>query len=172
MSETKTMDAIHRGLLKKFHTLCSLRGMSAEDKREVVRSYGVESSRDIDTHDLVDLCARLSAEVDGVKRAELDKLRKRAMASIGGYLRAAGYASSAEMIKGIACRATGYGSFNKIPVERLRNLVYAFNNKVKDMQGADAAVKEVVLERARQESAPTISVENFITYHTSPMGEA
>lgn len=144
MSETRTMDVIHRGLLKKFHTLCSLRGMSAEEKRAVVASYGVESSRDIDTHDLVDLCAKLSAEVDGGRSAELDKLRKRAMASIGGYLRLAGYSSSVGSIKGVACRATGYVSFNKIPAERLRNLIYAFNNKVKDMKGADASVRGTV----------------------------
>jgi len=36
------------------------------------------------------------------------------------------------VIKGIACRASGYDDFNKIPKERLRNLYYAFNNKVKD----------------------------------------
>lgn len=144
MSEARTMDAIHRGLLKKFHTLCGLRGLSADEKRAIVASYGVESSRDIDTHDLVDLCAKLSAEVDGGRSAELDKLRKRAMASIGCYLRLAGYSGGVDLIKGVACRATGYASFNKIPVERLRNLVHAFNNKVKDMKGADASVRDAV----------------------------
>ena len=38
------------------------------------------------------------------------------------------------MIKSIACRATGYKEFNKIPKERLRNVAHAFNYKVKDAE--------------------------------------
>ena len=49
MKENKTMDSIHRGLLKKFHTLCSVLGMSEEEKRSLIEAYGVDSSRDIDT---------------------------------------------------------------------------------------------------------------------------
>lgn len=59
MKENKTMDEIHRGLLKKFHTLCSVLGMSDDEKRSLIEAYGVESSRDIDTHDLVDICGKL-----------------------------------------------------------------------------------------------------------------
>jgi len=29
--ENKTMDEIHRGLLKKYHTLCTVLGLSAEE---------------------------------------------------------------------------------------------------------------------------------------------
>lgn len=138
MKENKTMDEIHKGLLKKFHTLCSILHLTAEEKRAIVEGYGVESSRDIDTHDLVDICASLSAQVNQRTGAgDMDKLRKHVMASIGGYLRAVERENNATIIKAIACRATGYEDFNKIPRERLRNLIGLFNNKVKDKNSVD-----------------------------------
>lgn len=131
MKENKTMDSIHRGLLKKFHTLCSVLGMSDDEKRGIIEAYGVESSRDIDTHDLVDLCGKLSRQANG-KQVEYDKLRKQCMAAIGSWLKMCGRESNSTIIKAIACRAAKQTDFNKIPLERLRNLVYLFNNKVKD----------------------------------------
>lgn len=136
--ENKTMDEIHRGLLKKFHTLCSVLGLSAEEKAAIAESYGVESSRDIDTHDLVNICAKLSAQANQKQgTGDMDKLRKRAMAAIGQYLTKSGRKSNATVIKAIACRATGHTEFNKIPRERLRNLIGLFNNKVKDSEAVD-----------------------------------
>lgn len=132
------MDEIHRGLLKKFHTLCSVLGLSAEEKATIAESYGVESSRDIDTHDLVNICAKLSAQANQKQgTGDMDKLRKRAMAAIGQYLTKSGRKSNATMIKAIACRATGHTEFNKIPRERLRNIIALFNNKVKDSEAVD-----------------------------------
>lgn len=142
MTENRTMDGIHRGLLKKFHTLCTKLGLDAEAKRSIVGSYGVESSRDIDTHDLVDLCARLSSQLH-VEDSEMSKMRKRAMAAIGGWLNAMGLESNSAFIKSIACRATGYKEFNRIPKERLRNIIYAFNNKVKDAKTIDELVTHI-----------------------------
>ncbi len=150
MAENKTMDKIHRDILKKFHTLCSVLGLTDAEKRAIVESYGVESSRDMDTHDLINVCGKLSAQANEKTGAgEMDKLRKRVMAAIGGYLKTAGKESNATVIKGIACRATGHTDFNKIPRERLRNLVAAFNNKVKDAQAvndiADALLMQTLL---------------------------
>lgn len=147
MTENRTMDAIHRNILKKFHTLCSALGLTEAEKRAIVESYGVESSRDMDTHDLIDVCGKLSEQANertGV--GEMDKLRKRAMAAIGGYLKAVGRESNATVIKGIACRATGHADFNKIPRERLRNLVAAFNNKVKDAQAVNEIADGLLLQ--------------------------
>ena len=137
------MDAIHRDLLKKYHTLCTVLGMTDADKEATLAAYGVDSSRDLDTHDLVDLCAKLSDEAN--KKAgtdDMDKLRKRVMAAIGGWLKSEGKFSSATIIKAIACRATGHSEFNKIPRERLRNLIGAFNNKVKDAEAVAELTKE------------------------------
>lgn len=150
MAENKTMDKIHRDILKKFHTLCGVLGLTDAEKRAIVESYGVESSRDMDTHDLINVCGKLSAQANEKTGAgEMDKLRKRVMAAIGSYLKATGKESNATVIKGIACRATGHTDFNKIPRERLRNLVAAFNNKVKDAQVvndiADALLMQTLL---------------------------
>ena len=136
--ENKTMDEIHRGLVKKYHTLCTLLGISADEKKTIAASYGVESSRDIDTHDLVDICGKLSAQLNQRQGNDTDKLRKRVMAAIGSWLRFTGRTSNASIIKGIACRSTGYSDFNKIPRERLRNLIGLFNNKQTDARQVEA----------------------------------
>lgn len=147
MAENKTMDSIHKGILKKFHTLCSVLGLSEDEKRAIVESYGVESSRDMDTHDLINVCANLSDQANKKNgTGDLDRLRKRVMAAIGSYLRSVGKASNASVIKGIACRATGYEDFNKIPRERLRNLIATFNNKVKDKQGVNDVINSMMLQ--------------------------
>lgn len=136
--ENKTMDEIHRGLLKKFHTLCTVLGLDEETKRIIVRSYGVESSRDIDTHDLIDICAKLSTRINEKEgTARLDKLRKQVIAAIGAWLREIHRDQGLSIIKAIACRASGYSEFNKIPRERLRNLIATFNNKVKDARAVE-----------------------------------
>ena len=145
MAENKTMDSIHKGILKKFHTLCTVLGLSYEEKHAIVESYGVESSRDMDTHDLLDVCAKLSCQLSSQKNT-LDHLRKRAMASIGSYLKSVGRESNANLIKAIACRATGYEEFNKIPRERLLNLIATFNNKLKDLQGVNDAIASIMLQ--------------------------
>ena len=158
MAENKTMDSIHKGVLKKFHTLCSVLGLSEDEKRAIVESYGVESSRDMDTHDLINVCAHLSEQANKKSGdGELDKLRKRAMASIGSYLKSVGNAVNASVIKGIACRATGYESFNKIPRERLRNLIATFNNKVKDKEGVENAVAMMMGQSVRYKSSDIVN---------------
>lgn len=147
MAEDQTMDKIHRNILKKYHTLCSVLGLTDAEKYAIVESYGVESSRDLDTHDLIDICAKLSQQANqktGV--GDMDKLRKRAMASIGGYLKSMGKDSSIELIKSIACRATGHAEFNKIPRERLRNLIATFNNKVKDSQAVSQIADTLLVQ--------------------------
>lgn len=154
MAENKTMDKIHKGILKKFHTLCSVLGMTEDEKRTLVQSYGVDSSRDMDTHDLVDVCAILSEKANRKTGADdIDKLRKRVMAAIGKYLQMLGKESNASIIKGIACRATGYENFNKIPRERLRNLIGAFNNKVKDTQTVNDMAVAMVLQNIMSNGA-------------------
>ena len=137
------MDDIHKKILKKFHTLCGVCGMTQDEKRALVSSYGVESSADISTHDLIDICATLSEQAD-VHERSMNMLRRRTMAAIGGYLRLVGREENAAVIIAIACRATGYADFNKIPEERLRNIYSAFVNKQKDF----AASGNIAVEMA------------------------
>lgn len=149
MVETRMMDKIQRDLIKKYHTLCGLLGLTDDERMSILLAYGVESSRDMDTHDLIDVCGKLSNDLERRKGRggdELSKLRKRAMAAIGGWMKATGRHSDSNIIKGIACRATGYTEFNKIPRERLRNLVYAFNNKVKDLEAVGRLTPSINVE--------------------------
>lgn len=146
--ENKIMDQIHRGLLKKFHTLCTVLGLDDEAKRAMLASWGVESSRDLSQHQLIDICAKLSEQVDHTQgTARLDKLRKQVIASIGRWLRETGQAEGISKIKGIAMRASGYNDFNKIPRERLRNLIATFNNKVKDTRAVDALTDALLMQQ-------------------------
>lgn len=141
------MDQIHRGLVKKFHALCSVLGLDDEAKRAILTSWGVESSRDLSQHQLIDICAKLSEQVDHKQgTAPLDKLRKQVIASIGRWLRETGQVESLAKIKGIAERASGYADFNKIPRERLRNLIATFNNKVKDARAVDALTDALLMQ--------------------------
>lgn len=145
--ENKTMDQIHRGLLKKFHTLCSVLGLTDDQKKDILSSWGVESSRDLTQHQLIDICAKLSEQVnhkDGT--ASLDKLRKQVIAAIGCWLRETHQSQGISKIKGIACRATGYSDFNKIPRERLRNLIATFNNKVKDTRSVNELANAMMMQ--------------------------
>lgn len=145
--ENKTMDQIHRGLLKKFHTLCSVLGLTDDQKKDILSSWGVESSRDLTQHQLIDICAKLSEQVNHKNgSASLDKLRKQVIAAIGGWLRETCQGQGISKIKGIACRATGYSDFNKIPRERLRNLIATFNNKTKDKKSVDALASAMLMQ--------------------------
>lgn len=139
------MNDIHAKLLRKFHTLCRECGMTDDQKAEVIASFGVESSADIDTHDLIDICNRLSEDLGQNTRSRMDRLRKQVFAAIGGYLRKIGHESNADIIKGIACRSTGYDEFNRIPAERLRNCYYAFRNKQKDIDSVDSIADTLLL---------------------------
>ena len=139
------MDDIHKKILRKFHTLCQAAGLTEDEKMAIVANYNVESSADIDTHDLIDICNALALQVEP-KAAELDRLRKQVMASIGGYLRATHHKGGSDIIKGIACQATGYENFNRIPAERLRNLYYAFLNKQKDICSVDAIAATMIVD--------------------------
>jgi hypothetical protein len=57
-----------------------------------------------------------------------------------------GRESNATVIKAIACRATKHTEFNKIPLERLRNLVHLFNNKIKDRDAVDDVADQVATD--------------------------
>ena len=142
---TTIMDKQQKWLLRQFHTLCTRLGMTEEEKRALIGGYGVESSKDIDNHDLMNLCHTLEMQLNKDAK-EADNLRKRVIASIGGWLRLTGKQHNIDTIKGIACRATGYSDFNKIPNERLRNLYNCFLNKQKDMDAAERIAMELLAQ--------------------------
>lgn len=146
MTENKLMDDLHRRMLRTYHALCTRLGLTADARAAMLEAYGVTSSRDLDTHDLVDLCARLSSECCQTKADhELDTLRKRCMAAIGAYLRRMGAAEGVAIIKGIACRIAGKERFNQIPRERLRSIIYTFRDKVKTIERTEEVLSHPIL---------------------------
>ena len=133
------MDKIHKDLLKKYHTLAGQLGMTDEEKRALLAQYKVKSSVDLSQHELVDVCACLSREIerrDG--HQSMDALRKRLIAVIGKFLKLCGKGDvTISYIKGVACRSCGIREFNRIPRERLRSLYGAYINKIKDINNVE-----------------------------------
>ena len=132
--------------LRRFHALCGALGMSAEDKRALICGAGAESSTDLPVWKLQAICERLQGQVNP-QAAKMDAMRKRVMASIGGWLKVAGIVSNAAIIKAIACRSTGYDDFNKIPAGRLNNIYNNFRNKQIDRLAAETLQREIVGSR-------------------------
>ena len=141
------MDKEKNRYLKRFHTLLGQTGGNTAAKKEaILAGFGVDSSRDLNAHELLKACAALELELNP-ELAEMDKWRKRVIASIGGWLKLMQKTGNIGLIKAIACQAAGVSSFNRIPMERLRSIYYAFNNKQKDMEFANAiTVDEINLK--------------------------
>ena len=144
MKETKVMDQIQKDLIKKYHTLAGQLGMTTEERSSLLALYNVESSRDLSQHQLVDVCACLSREIERrYGHQSMDALRKRLIAVVGKYLTACGKSEvNISYIKATACRAAGIREFNRIPRERLRSLYGAFMLKLKDIDRVEAMYKE------------------------------
>lgn len=126
-------------LIKQFHTLLSKLRIGTEGKADILRAYGASSSLDLCTGELEEICGKLHELANG---NSLDKLRKQAMAAIGGWLRLIGHEQNAEKIKAIACRATEHKYFNAIPEERLRNVYHLFVKKQKDFRAVNRVTAE------------------------------
>lgn len=129
---TTTIKSTKAQLIKRFHTLLTKAGMDEFDKKSILSEFKVTSSKDLTVVELLEVCTALERMVNP-QLQELDKLRKRVMASIGAYLREMGYAENPESIKSLACRASKCKSFNDIPMEKLRAVYNAFNHYKKSM---------------------------------------
>jgi hypothetical protein len=127
------MDKEHARLIKKFHTLLSRYGIDNEVKELMLSSYGVSSSKDMNTYELLELCKKIDLEYNAAS-AEIDRLRKRLIAAIFSWRKAMGASATMEEVKAIACRAAEANCFNKISAEKLRSLYAAFTKKVKDLE--------------------------------------
>lgn len=136
-----TIEKQHAYLLKRFHILCTKAGMHVYEKQGLVGSFGHESSRDMTNEELLKACTMLERELDP-ELVKIDKWRKRAMASIGGWMKLVGYGYGTDKIKSIACRASGYAEFNQIPIERLINIYNTFLAKQKDFKNIGELVTE------------------------------
>lgn len=133
-------------LLKKFHTLCARLNMDADMKLALISGYGVESSKDLTNAELLELCDRLN-EILNPEDAKTDKMRKRVIAAIGGWLRMIGKGDEGiNYIKGVACQAANTDNFNKISLERLTTIYNMFLRKQKDAKSVNEVAGKIAYE--------------------------
>nr|DAL77586.1 MAG TPA: Protein of unknown function (DUF1018) [Caudoviricetes sp.] len=133
-------------LLKKFHTLCARLNMDADMKLALISGYGVESSKDLTNAELLELCDHLN-EILNPEDAKTDKMRKRVIAAIGGWLRMIGKGDEGiNYIKGVACQAAKVDNFNKIPLERLTTIYNMFLRKQKDAKSVNEVAGQIAYE--------------------------
>ena len=158
MKENPIMDKVQRDLIRKYHAVAASAGLSESERYAILSSYGVESSRDLTQHQLIDVIATISSNLN----EHQDRLRKRLIASIGRYLRTAGYEENIETIKATAVRASGYDSFNKIPPERMRSLIFAFNHKVRDLESVDEITQELQQKRKKKDYGADKTIQQVL----------
>lgn len=133
-------------LLKKFHTLCARLNMDADMKLALISGYGVESSKDLTNAELLELCDHLN-EILNPEDAKTDKMRKRVIAAIGGWLRMIGKGDEGiNYIKGVACQAAKVDNFNKIPLERLTTIYNMLLRKQKDAKSVNEVAGQIAYE--------------------------
>ena len=130
------METEKNRLIRKFHTLLAKGGISNEEKQAMLASYGVTSSREMNTYELLELCDRLSRSLSPREQSR-DKWLRRLMAIVGVYLKETDHQPTAEMIGAVIRRAAKAESLRTIPEDRLRSLYNAFNHRVKDLQRVD-----------------------------------
>lgn len=144
MKANRHMDDLHKQVLKKFHTLCGLNGLTSDDKLAIVASYGVESSADMQTHDLIDVCGALQKQLDqrtgaADKADTIDKLRKRCLKALCAYIDAKGITADSriEYAKQMACRSAKKDNFNRLTAAELRAVIGYFNKERETLESAE-----------------------------------
>lgn len=133
---TAAQETYKKQLIRRFHALLSKTPDAKQAKEEILLSYNSASTTFLSIDQLKEACDALEGKTDP-KMAEMDMWRKRLIASIGGWLRAMNKVDNINIIKGIACRASGKRELNKIPLEQLRSLYNTFLNKSRDIQSVD-----------------------------------
>ncbi|MGM9863315.1 MAG: hypothetical protein ACI305_03500 [Lepagella sp.] len=133
-------------LLRKFHTLCTRLNMDAEMKLALISGYGVESSKDLTNAELLELCDKLN-DILNPEDAKRDKMRKRVIAAIGGWLRLIGKGNEGvDYIKSIACRAAKTEKFNQISYDRLTTLYNMFLKRQRDAKAVNEVAGQITYE--------------------------
>lgn len=162
--ETKQTTSKGR-LIRRLHALRSQAGLTQADYEALLDSYGVESSRDLTEEQLEALCRFLQGQLGG-SHAKADECRKRLLAAVcrfcadivGGWEEREA-TSRIEYAKTVACRAAGLSrwdshgrdQFNRLSVERMRSLTYAFQKRKRDLDGVvEAALALVNGKEVRQ----------------------
>jgi hypothetical protein len=140
----KTMiEKQEKQLRAKLHVLKNKIGINDDEYRAMLAgAFGVESSVDLNAHQLIDLINTLERKTDS-SIDELDQWRKRVIAAVAGYLKSTGKDSNIDLIKAVACRAAGCGRFNAISKQHLISVYYAFKNKQKIAKNVEEITADI-----------------------------
>ena len=136
-------------LIREFHILLHRLGIDDIGKEGILAGYGVDSSTELGSVELNEICDRLNDELRkrgqevkaSPKKGDLE--RKRLKVAIGKLLAAQGKIKADgwgivewNMIAGTACRAAKVSRMEDIPTSKCRGLIYEFN---KQREGIEAA---------------------------------
>ena len=142
-------------LIRKLHVLRGAAGMTQEEYEALLGSYGVESSKELEEWQLEKLVEFLDTQTNNERR-DLDVQRKRLLAAVCAFCEDTvgkweemGDKARIWYAKGVACRAAGKeafdnkgrDNFNRMSLERLKSLTYAFQKRKRDMDGVLDAAK-------------------------------
>lgn len=134
----------HARLLKKFHTLCTKKGLTDEDKEAILEGFGKTSSKEMNNLELAAACGALEGNRKQPSGDKMDTWRKRVIASVFGYHKAVGKDMTMAAVKAIVTRQSGYATLNKIPEVRLIALYNFWNHATRqakagnEMKGGEA----------------------------------
>jgi hypothetical protein len=128
--KTTMMEKDMNHYIKRFKTFLNNGGIDRNAELAMLSAYGVESCKDMNLHELIELCAKVELMVNP-DLAKLDKLRKRVIATISGYIVSTGRECGIEYIKTIACRAAEVNEFNRISETALNSIIGEFARKQK-----------------------------------------
>ena len=133
-------------LIRRLHTLRGAVGMTQGEYEALLGSYGVESSKELNSWQLERLCDFLQRHL-GNAAAGKDSQRKRLLAAVCAFCEdvipgweAMVSGERMDYAKGVACRAAQVGEFNRIGTDRLRSLTYAFQTRRRDMDSVVATL--------------------------------
>ena len=59
-------------------------------------------------------------------------------------------------------RASGYDSFKKIPPERMRSLIFAFNNKTRDLESVAEITEELQQKRKKKDYSTDKAIQQVL----------
>jgi hypothetical protein len=138
----------HDRLVREFHIRLRRYGIDDENKKVILESFGVESSKDLNIAQLIDLCDLLDKAHNKGRQdlVQLDRFRKYVLGAIGSYLRTTipDKSNDINYIKNIACRAAQCERFNDIPMTSLQAIYGSFSKQTKSWRNTQNLTKEMI----------------------------
>lgn len=126
------IDISEKHLRTQLHAIKARLRMSDDEYRAMLHvTYKVESSTELNAHQLIDLIHTLQQHLP--QDSELEKARRRCAASIMAWFRATGYQPKdmTAAIRATACRAAEVDNWFRIGKEKLTAIGAAFSKKAK-----------------------------------------